>query len=121
MRHGRLSCTVGPLRTIQLERGGGSTAPRSIARRFGPREIQQLVGTVGDTERRPVWLQCDAGIERPDLDSVEPKSIDELQDRFDRVRVIAGRSQGEAIRRAARTPPLLELEVTQVVEALYHS
>ncbi len=80
-----------------------------------------MIGTVSDTERRPVWLECDAGMKRPDLNSVESKSIDELQDRRDRTRVIAGRRQGEAIRRVPLTPTLLKLEVAQVVEALYHS
>ena len=113
------SCTVVPLPRSRIV--AADRPLRSIARRFGPGEIQQLVGTVSDTERRPVWLQGGAGIERPDSNRVESESIDELQDRCDRVRVIAGRSQGEAIRRAGRTPPLLKLEVAEVVETLYHS
>src|ERR1700681_408402 len=52
-------------------------------------EFRQVVGTVRDTEHRSVWLQGEASIERPGINSVESEPIDELHDRGDRGRVIA--------------------------------
>ena len=75
---------------------------------------------VGDAEHRSVWLQGEAGAERPGVKGVESEPIDELQDFGKGDGVIAGGSHGEAIRSAPWTTPLFEFEVAEVVEALDH-
>ncbi len=82
---------------------------------------RQFFGIARDPEQVSVWLEGDARFEPSGINGVEPESIDQLQDRGDRVPVIACRSQGEAIGRAAWTLHLPKLEVAEVVEALHDS
>jgi hypothetical protein len=58
----------------------------------GPEEVRQFVGGVGDSERRPVGLERQAGFERPGIDCVESESIDEPGYRDDCGGVVARRS-----------------------------
>jgi hypothetical protein len=76
---------------------------------------------VGDSERRSVRLKDEAGVERTGIDRVESESIDELHHSGDRGAVVAGRGEGDAIRRAPGTPVLFEVVVAELVEALDHS
>jgi hypothetical protein len=65
---------------------------------------------MGGAEHRIIWLQGDAGGERPGVNRVEPEPVDELQDLDDRGGIIARGSNGEATRYASRTAPFGEHE-----------
>ena len=83
----------------------------SRGRRFGPQEIRQFVGAVGESEHRAVGLEGEAGFERPGIDSVEAELVDELHYRGHSAAVVAGRGDDNSVRRATRTPAFLELVV----------
>ena len=85
-----------------------STSRRPTRDAFGREKLRQLLGTVTDTEYRPAGLQGDAGVERPGVNRVESEPIDEAHDRGHRDGVIAGRSQGETIRRAPAVAALAQ-------------
>src|SRR5258708_14279517 len=86
-----------------------SAVALSSGRRLGPEEIRQFVGAGGESEHRPVRLQCQASCERPGINSVESHSIDQLYDCCDRGACISRRSHGDAARHTTRTPALFEL------------
>src|SRR5258708_31554476 len=85
------------------------------------KQVRQFLGAVTRSEDRATRLQCHPGFEVPGIGGVESEGIDQLEHRSNRRVVIAGSRHGNASRRAVRAPALLELEVTEVVEALHHS
>src|SRR5437870_1844 len=97
---------------------------RLVRRHEGARptrkEVRQFLGGVTRTEDRATWLQRKSGFEAPGFDGVEAQCIDQLKHRSNSGGIIAGGRHANAAGRALWTPALLELEVAEVVKALYH-
>src|SRR5579859_7507576 len=94
---------------------------RSSGRRDRPEKARQLLRAGAEPERRPARPQGHTGGERPGIDRVVPEPIDELDHHADRGAVIAGGGDGDAIRRASRTPGLFQFVVAKLIETLDHA
>src|SRR4051794_9283482 len=81
-------------------------------------EVRELVGVVGDGERRSIRFERQAVREGSGIHGIEPDSVDEPRHSGDCRGVVARSPDGDAIRRASRAPVLVELVIAELIEAL---